>query len=263
MPLGTWVLSLPSAPAVEHDHDELGVGGRLAHAPLGPGDVRERVGPLVGGEPEQRHALASHRLGGLGARAAGVEQADPGERRDGLALGRRPVVVRVVVGQVHHREARALQPPRVRGGRAEGVAVGAARRRTWTRRRWPGCPRGCPAPRRPPGTGPRRRRTTARRRGEGRRGGCPSRCRRPWSRGPASRPWPAERARGAGAVSVPVPGGGGAPGACAVASLEEPVNLMIATAATTASTAMTTPAAMRRRRMARRRCSARRARRGS
>ena len=32
------------------------------------------------------------------------------------------------------------------------------------------------------------------------------------------------------------------PGACAVASLEEPVTLTIATAATTASTAMTTPA---------------------
>ena len=69
MPLGTWVLSLPSAPPWNMTTTISALRGRLRSAAWPRAMSGERVGPLVGGEPEQRHPLAAHRLRGLGARA--------------------------------------------------------------------------------------------------------------------------------------------------------------------------------------------------
>ncbi len=85
------------------------------------------IGPLVGGEAQDGHALAAHLLHGHRPRAARVADADARQRRDGLALGRRAEVVGVVVGQVHHGEPGLLDVARVRGRGAEGEAVRAAR----------------------------------------------------------------------------------------------------------------------------------------
>ena len=125
VPAGTWVRSLPSAPRVHGHDDDLGLArGVLDHLP-GLRDVGERVGPLVGREAEDRDLLAADPLDRHRPRAAGVAHADPRQGRHRLALALRAEVVGVVVRQVHHREARLLEPARVRGRGAEGEAVRA------------------------------------------------------------------------------------------------------------------------------------------
>ena len=99
--------------------------GRLHETPGGR-DILELLRPRVWRKADHRHPDLADLLVGDLARTPRVRETLSRERGKRLRLPGRAVVERVVVREVHHREAGLAQPRRVRRRRLEGVTVGAA-----------------------------------------------------------------------------------------------------------------------------------------
>ena len=89
-------------------------------------DVRQRLGPRVGREADDRDLDVADLLVGDLTRPPGGREVLLRERRERLRLPGGAVVEGVVVGEVHHREAGLLQPRGVGRRRLERVTVRAA-----------------------------------------------------------------------------------------------------------------------------------------
>ncbi len=107
-----------------HDHDhQRGLAVRASHERLSGAHV-EQVGVIgIGGEAEHRHTPAGDATDRNLTRQPVVAQARARERGDRLGSAARPVVERVVVGEVQDAEAQRAQLRGIRGRRLKGEAV--------------------------------------------------------------------------------------------------------------------------------------------